>query len=97
MVERLNDCAQAISDIRETSMMHGHRTSRDSVGHVLGWLDAAETFILPNSGELLDGKNVQQTRLDLMHLPCPVIAAESPCLLGSLHAPYQPYLSLPPC
>ena len=78
-VDRLNFCSQAIPDLMRFAYgaeKQGYARTAELVRHAVSMLYSAVKFILPDGGRLFDFQGVNQTHLDLLKLPYPVIAAE---------------------
>lgn len=76
----LNYCAHAIEATRESlkSYHPSMAVTRKNLYRVTELLERAQKFILPEMGELVDLQNVSEAHRDMLRLPYPLIALESP-------------------
>lgn len=79
-VQALNYCAHAIDALRETSegLRHSAPNSAAVLKKLVAMLEVSVKFILPNCCSLIAPEEIRQAHMDLVRLPFPVVAFESP-------------------
>ena len=79
-VQTLNYCAHAIEDLRETAILLQHSMPQSSrvLQYLIVMLQNSVKFILPNCCNLVEPDEIRQAHIDLMRLPYPCVAFETP-------------------